>query len=70
MQNTNYNLVNILTYKLHRVWHRYDQYIEDAMREGCASCKELWEKIKQDEQKHIEWIRKEIEKHVNERRFN
>lgn len=65
MKNSNYNLLNILTQKLQAIW-RYDQYIQDAEKEGCQSCVELWKRLKKIDQSQIQELRAEIENHVRQ----
>lgn len=70
MTNCNHNLIHELSVKLDALW-RYDQYIQDAKTNGCPDrCCELFQKIKEDVQKHIEMLKEEIARHVKENNFN
>jgi len=66
MKDFNHNLIHVLSEKLDNVWKRYDKYIEDSEDD---SCRELWKKIKEDEEKHIEMLKNEIIKHVQSGNF-
>lgn len=69
MKNCSYNLVRALAEKCRLQW-RYKQYLEDCAKEGCKSCSVMWEKLRDDEDKHIEMLRNEIAKKVEAGDFN
>lgn len=62
MQNMNHNLIQTLSEKLDGV-ARYSLYEDDA-RGQCEHCVQLLERIKRDDEQHVQMLRDEIAKHV------
>ncbi len=60
MKNINYDLVKLLHSKLDGIWRLENFYIKDADIAKCHSLPAL-EKILDDEKKHAEMLRSEIE---------
>lgn len=68
MRNHNHDLIQVLSEKLDGAV-RYQVYHEDA--EGmCESCQKIWDEIKQDDLRHIEMLRSEIIRHVQQGSFD
>lgn len=67
IRNVNHNLVHSLATKADSVW-RYDRYIQDAS--GCSHCQRLWQQIQQDDMRHIQLLRDEIARHVQQGMFD
>ena len=61
LNNCNYNCMKQLTKKLKLLWH-IDAHIEDAKKCGHKECVRVFEIIKKDEQKHVDMLKKIIEK--------
>ena len=61
MKNCSYNLVRVLSEKCRLQW-KYKQYADDCGVNGCKECSILWDKLKSDEEKHIEMLRERIVK--------
>lgn len=57
LNNCNHNLVHQLAVKLDSLW-RYDTYIKDAKKEGHNECVRVWEKLKKEDAKDVELLRK------------
>ncbi len=69
VSNVNHDLIQVMSEKLDGVW-RYDKYIEDAERENCPQCADLFRRLKAEDQRHVEQIRGEIERHVRQGTFH
>src|ERR671922_2513454 len=67
--NVNHDLIQTMSEKLDAVW-RYDKYIEDAQKDNCQECATLFQRLKQEDQRQIEQLRTEIERHVQQRTFH
>jgi len=61
LKNEDYDLVHTLSTKSQGM-EVYDTYIKDA--QTCPSCRDLWQKIKQDDDRHIQMLAQELKKHV------
>lgn len=60
--NLHHNLIQQLSELMDSVW-RYDNfYVKDAV--ACASCQELWGKLKTRHEEDIAALKAEIAKHV------
>lgn len=66
MKNGNHDLVHQLSEKLDSYW-RYDEYKKNT---DCSTCQALWDKLKDEDGKHIEGLRGEIILHAKEERFD
>lgn len=69
MQNLNYDLIKVLLGKLDDHWRITKHYTGDAEEAGCKDCLKLFEKIVKDDQNHIEMLKKELGKHISEKKF-
>jgi len=67
LSNPIHNLVQILSVKLDSAW-RYDRYAQDCGDD--QQCSMLFERMKQDDLRHIEQLREEIERHCKEGSFH
>lgn len=70
MQNWNYNLLKLLHGKLDDHWRIMQHYADDAKKSGCADCQKILEEILKNDEKQIEMIKKEMEKHISEGKFD
>ncbi len=68
MKNYNYNLVKLLHNALDNVWRIEKHYRKDANDLDCQ-CKEILEKIREDNQKHAEMLIAEMEAHSSKQDF-
>jgi hypothetical protein len=66
MKDSNYDLVAALHNKLEAVTV-YDRYMKDCT--GEKECSTIWQQMKQDDLRHAEMLRKEIERHAREGEF-
>lgn len=60
LNNCNYNCMQQLARKLSLLW-RIEQYVKDAEECGHPACAEVWIKIKDDEERHVEMLRLAVE---------
>lgn len=68
LKNMNYDLAEDLAQRSKQVW-RYEQYTQDA-GPGCGRCQNLWQQLRQQDEKSIELLKQEIENHVKEEMFD
>ena len=64
--NEVHNLVHTLSKKLDAVW-RYDKYIQDC--KGDQACSAVFQKMKEDDLRHIQMLRDEIERRCKQGMF-
>jgi hypothetical protein len=69
VRNVNHDLIQVMSEKLDGVW-RYDKYIEDAERENCPHCADLFRRLTTEDQRHGEQIRSESGRHVRQGTFH
>ncbi|KKP97897.1 MAG: hypothetical protein US71_C0008G0012 [Parcubacteria group bacterium GW2011_GWD2_38_12] len=68
MKNHNYDLTKMFFAALDDSWRLEKYYIKDA--ESCSHCAEVFKKMKEDIDGHIEMLRGEIIKHAKEDSFD
>ena len=61
LENINYNLVQTIAI-ISQSLYRYDTYIQDAA--GCPSCQEIWRKFKDQREKELSVLLKELKAHI------
>ena len=61
LENVNYNLIQTIAI-ISQSLYRYDTYIKDAA--GCSSCQEMWEKLKEQREKELSMLLKELKAHM------
>jgi len=61
LKNINYNLMETITI-ISKSLYRYDTYIKDAAE--CESCLEIWGKFKEQREKELKMMLKELNAHV------
>ncbi len=69
MKNANYNLVKMLLNKLDDSWRVEKHYASDAAKHGCKGCQEILAKILADDKQHVEMLREELAKHIQNKTF-
>jgi K+/H+ antiporter YhaU regulatory subunit KhtT len=62
LKNINYNLIETVSI-ISRSLYRYDTYIKDASE--CKSCQEIWSKFKEQREKELSMILKELKAHID-----
>jgi len=62
LENLNYNLIETISI-ISKSLYRYDTYIKDAA--GCASCQSIWAKFKENRDKELSLLVKELKNHTN-----
>ena len=68
MKDHNHDLVQALHHVNDQNWRVDQHYLKNA--EGCETCANLWKKMREDGQQHEALLRGEIERHINEKRFD
>ncbi len=68
LKDYNHDLVHALSEKNDAVWRYHRENIKNS--QGCESCVNLWKKLMDDDNAHIEMLKKEIAKHIKENRFD
>jgi len=68
LKNHNHDLVHALSEKNDAVWRYEKEYLKNA--EGCDSCTQMWQKMKDDDNAHVAMLLAEIKKHASENRFD
>jgi bacterioferritin (cytochrome b1) len=63
MTNLSYDVLTVLQNKLEAV-AAYEHYLKDCHESGNAECQKLVAELKADDERHIELLRKEIERMV------
>jgi hypothetical protein len=69
MKNINYDLIKTLHSKLDNIWRIEKYYIKDANKVKCHSVP-AWKEILEDEKKHAEKLKKEIELRIKAKVFD
>ena len=62
LENINYNLIETISI-ISKSLYRYDTYLKDA--EKCASCLSIWAKFKENRDKELSLLVKELKNHTN-----
>ncbi|HVF84894.1 MAG TPA: ferritin family protein [Abditibacteriaceae bacterium] len=68
LKNNSYNLVTALSEKSEAL-SIYDDFIEDAQEADSPECAELWQQIREDEERHVELLKEHVEKLVQSGKF-
>ncbi len=69
LSNLNYDLLTVLQNKLEAV-AAYELYLKDCQESGDKECQQLVASLKHDDERHVELLRKELERVVNEGKFH
>ncbi len=68
LKNNSYNIVTALSEKSEAL-SIYDDFIEDAQDAESPECAELWQKIREDEERHVEMLKEHVEMLVQNGKF-
>lgn len=63
VDNLTYDLITSLNNKLEAIT-AYDKYLKDA--QGDQQCQQIFQQMMQDDKKHIELLRQELTRHLNQ----
>ncbi len=61
LQNIHYDIMEEIS-NISKSLYRIDTYMKDAQQ--CGSCKQLWENIKQEQEKELSMLVEEFKKHA------
>ncbi len=68
LNNNSYNIVTALSEKSEAITI-YDDFIEDAEEAESPECAELWQQIREDEERHVEMLKEHLEMLVKNGKF-
>jgi rubrerythrin len=68
LSNNSYNLVTALSEKSEAI-SVYEDFIQDAQDADSPECAELWQKLKEDEERHVELLKEHVELMVQNNKF-
>ncbi len=68
LKNNSYNIVTALSEKSEAL-SIYDDFIEDAQDAESPECAELWQQIRDDEERHVELLKEHVEMLVKSGKF-
>lgn len=68
LKNNSYNIVTALSEKSEAL-SIYDEFIEDAQEADSPECAELWQQIREDEERHVEMLKEHVEMLVQNGKF-
>ena len=68
LKNNSYNIVTALSEKSEAL-SIYDDFIEDAQEADSPECAELWQQIREDEERHVELLKSHVEMLVQNGKF-
>jgi glutamyl-tRNA reductase len=63
LKNIHYNLFQTITI-ISQSLHRYNNYIKDASE--CPACKQLWAKFREQREKELSILLKELKSHIDD----
>ena len=69
LNNVCYDVLTVLQSKLEALTV-YDRYLQDCQAAGDERCRQLLAEIRQDDERHAERLRAEIERLVREGKFH
>jgi bacterioferritin (cytochrome b1) len=69
LSNLNYDLLTVLQNKLEAV-AAYEMYLKDCKVSGDEKCQKLVAELKRDDERHVDLLRKELERIVREGKFH
>jgi hypothetical protein len=61
LENINYKLIQTIAIISQSLYH-YETYVQDAS--GCPSCQEMWGKFKEQREKELSMLLKELKAHI------
>jgi hypothetical protein len=69
LEDSTYDIINQLEKKADFLHSAVEKYVRDAEKDGKPELIGLWNKIKEDEQRHLKVLREELIKEVKEAKF-
>ena len=68
LKNHNHDLVHALSEKNDAVWRYEKEYLKNS--QGCDHCTKMWEKMRDEDNGHIQMLVEETKRHMDEGRFD
>ncbi|MFH0809646.1 MAG: hypothetical protein V2A77_04130 [Pseudomonadota bacterium] len=66
LKDKNYDLVRTMATKSKGLG-QYEVYVKDA--EACPHCRELWQQIRNEDERHVGMLADELKRHVQQQDF-
>lgn len=70
LENSTYNILSALGREVDFLYSTVDKYIQDAEKDGRQDLVDIWNEIIQDKQRHLNRLKKCLEKEVKEENLN
>jgi hypothetical protein len=70
LENTTYNILAALGRDADFLYDTIGTYIKDAQNANRSDLVTMWDKIKQDRQRHLEMLRQALDKEAKEQKLN
>ena len=64
LSNATYNLMETASV-ISKGLHRYDTFAKDAQGAGCQGCAQMWNEMKQADQKQLDWLVAHLKEHLD-----
>jgi bacterioferritin (cytochrome b1) len=64
--NIEFDVLTVLQSKLEGT-QAYEQYIKDSQQAGDPECRQLFEEIKRDDERHVERLRAQLKRQLGQR---
>ena len=68
MKDHNHDLIDALAHKNDSVWRYQNYYLRSS--QGCEHCESLWKTLQTEDERHVDMLRQEIKRHMDEGRFD
>ena len=69
LEDSTYDIIHQLERKADFLYSAVANYVRDAEKDGKPELVKLWNKIKEDEQNHLQMLKEELVKEVKEEKF-
>jgi site-specific DNA-adenine methylase len=69
LENSTYNIITALQKEANFLYSTVDTYIEDARKDNRSDLVNVWNTMKQDNERHIEMLRQALSKEAKEDKF-
>lgn len=63
LKNVNYDLIQVIAEDSKTIY-RIGTYMKDSA--DCQPCQEIWQKIKDNREKEMEWLMDQLKEHITE----
>jgi rubrerythrin len=70
LENSTYNILIALGKEAQFLYSAIDTYISDAQKDNNSELENMWNTIKEDRKRHMEMLRKALEKEAKEEKLS